>query len=83
MLVHRLWREMERGCGKSGVKRIRVHDLRHSHVSMLVHMGFSAVAIGARMGHESQDITFRYVHLFPNEQENMADSLQEISEMRR
>ncbi|WP_172136440.1 site-specific integrase [Adlercreutzia sp. ZJ473] len=78
-----LWREMERGCGKSGVKRIRVHDLRHSHVSMLIHMGFSAVAIGARMGHESQDITFRYAHLFPNEQENMADSLQEIGEMRR
>ena len=45
-----LYHEMERGCAKSGVKRIRVHDLRHSHVSMLIHMGFSAVAIGARIG---------------------------------
>lgn len=68
-------REMTRGSKKSGVKRIRVHDLRHSHVSLLIHMGFSAVAIGKRVGHESQDITFRYAHMFPTEQEAMADML--------
>lgn len=38
--------EMERGCKKSGVKQIRVHDIRHSHVSLLINMGFSALAIG-------------------------------------
>jgi Integrase len=68
-------KEMTRGSEKSGVKRIRVHDLRHSHVSLLIHMGFSAVAIGKRVGHESQDITFRYAHMFPTEQEVMADML--------
>lgn len=73
-----LWREMERGCALSGVKRIRIHDLRHSHVSMLIHMGFSAVAIADRMGHESSDITYRYAHLFPNSQGSMADALQGI-----
>lgn len=73
-----LWREMERGCALSGVKRIRIHDLRHSHVSMLIHMGFSAVAIADRMGHESSDITYRYAHLFPNSQGTMADALQGI-----
>lgn len=80
---HYLCNEMERGCAKSGVKRIRVHDLRHSHVSMLIDMGFSAVAIGARVGHESQDITFRYAHLFPNVQDDMADTLQELDDMRK
>ena len=40
-----LTHEMERGCKESGVKRIRVHDLRHSHVSLLIEMGFSALAI--------------------------------------
>lgn len=70
-----LHREMTRGSEKSGVKRIRVHDLRHSHVSLLIHMGFSAVAIGNRVGHESQDITFRYAHMFPTEQETMAKML--------
>lgn len=73
---HSLYREMRRGCAASGVKVIRVHDLRHSHVSTLIAMGFSAVAIAERMGHESTDITYRYAHLFPSAQDEMADALQ-------
>lgn len=80
---HYLWNEMERGCAKSGVKRIRVHDLRHSHVSMLIDMGFSAVAIANRLGHDSEHITFRYAHLFPGAQDDMANSLQEINDKYR
>ena len=30
------------------MKRIRIHDLRHSHISLLIDMGFSAVAIADR-----------------------------------
>ena len=67
--------EMERGCLASGVKKIRIHDLRHSHVSLLIEEGFSAVAIGDRVGHESIDITFRYAHLFPTKQEEIANKL--------
>lgn len=70
-----LYHEMDRGCKASGVKRIRVHDLRHSHVSLLIEMGFSVVAIADRIGHESTDITFRYAHLFPNTQGDMARKL--------
>lgn len=70
-----LSRAMQKGSKKAGVKRIRIHDLRHSHVSLLIDMGFSAVAIADRMGHESSDITFRYAHLFPNVQEDMANTL--------
>lgn len=73
-----LHHEMDRGCAASGVKRIRIHDLRHTHVSILIDMGFSAVAIADRVGHESTDITFRYAHLFPNSQENMAIALNDI-----
>ncbi len=71
-----LHREMTRGCRKSGVRKIRIHDLRHSHISLLINKGFSAVAIGSRVGHESVDITFRYAHMFPSEQENMAAVLE-------
>ena len=70
-----LHHEMTRGAGKAGVKRIRIHDLRHSHVSLLISMGFSAVSIGNRVGHESVDITFRYAHMFPTEQIQMAELL--------
>ncbi len=70
-----LYREMERGAKEAGVKRIRVHDLRHSHVSLLIDMGFSATAIADRVGHESIDITYNYAHLFPSKQTEMADRL--------
>ena len=72
-----LHHEMTRGAEKAGVKRIRIHDLRHSHVSLLISMGFSAVSIGNRMGHESVDITYRYAHMFPTEQTQMAKLLDE------
>lgn len=62
-----LHKEMRRGCKATGVKVIRIHDLRHSHVSLLISLGFSAVAIGNRVGHESIDITLRYAHMFPTE----------------
>ena len=71
-----LYHEIERGCRAAGVKRIRVHDLRHSHVSLLVEKGFSPLAIADRMGHESVDITLRYAHLFPNVQSQMVSVLQ-------
>lgn len=70
-----LYREMERGAKEAGVKRIRVHDLRHSHVSLLIDMGFPATAIADRVGHESIEITYNYAHLFPSKQTEMADKL--------
>ncbi|MDD5924972.1 site-specific integrase [Ellagibacter isourolithinifaciens] len=71
-----LYHEMERGSRAAGVKRIRVHDLRHSHVSLLIELGFNPLAIADRMGHESVDITLRYAHLFPHAQGQMASALQ-------
>ena len=67
-----LHHEMDRGAKAAGVKRIRIHDIRHSSVSLLINMGFTAVAIGNRVGHESADITYRYAHMFPSEQKEMA-----------
>ena len=70
-----LHHEMDRGAKEAGVKRIRIHDLRHSHVSLLIEMGFSALAIADRVGHESVDITYKYAHLFPSKQQEMAQKL--------
>ena len=68
--------EMERGAKQAGVKKIRVHDIRHSAVSLLINMGFSVLAIGERMGHEAEKITYRYAHLFPTVQTEMAEKLE-------
>jgi len=68
--------EMERGAKQAGVKKIRVHDIRHSAVSLLINMGFSVLAIGERMGHEAEKIAYRYAHLFPTVQTEMAEKLE-------
>ena len=70
-----LHREMDRGAKEAGVPRIRIHDIRHSAVSLLIDRGFSATAIADRVGHESIDITYNYAHLFPSKQTEMADKL--------
>ena len=67
---------MDRGAKLTGVKRIRIHGLRHSHISLLINLGFSALAIGERVGHEAVDITYHYAHLFPTVQTDMAAQLE-------
>ena len=57
-----LHHEMDRGAKAAGVKRIRIHDLRHSHVAHCIELGFSPVAIAERLGHEGINITFNYAH---------------------
>lgn len=46
-------------------------------MSNLIDLGFSAVAIAARVGHESIEVTYRYSHLFPSKQLEMVDRLDE------
>lgn len=71
--------EMKRGCKKTGVKKIRVHDLRHSHVSLLIDQGFDALIIAERVGHENVSTTLNtYAHLFPNKQSDLVSSLENL-----
>ena len=72
-----LHHEMDRGVKASGVKRIRLHDLRHSHVAYLIELGFSPVEIAERLGHESISVTYQYAHLYPSKQRTMAERMNE------
>lgn len=74
-----LTREIHRGCIATGVKRIRVHDIRHSHASMLIELGFAPLLIAERLGHENVQTTLEtYAHLYPNKHKEVADRLQDI-----
>lgn len=74
-----LHHEMDRGCKKTGVKKIRIHDLRHSHASLLIEMGFPILVIAERLGHEDIQTTLQtYGHLYPNKQEEIVKKLEEI-----
>lgn len=50
---------------RSGLPRIRFHDVRHSHVAHLIEEGVDALTISRRLGHASAAFTLdRYGHLF-------------------
>ena len=67
---------MATGIERSGVKRIRLHDLRHSHASMLVDMGVAPLEIAERLGHEKVETTLNtYSHLYPSTQSKLAGLL--------
>lgn len=70
-------REMVRGTKDGSIKRIRLHDLRHSHASLLIELGFSPLAIADRLGHEKVETTLNtYSHLFPHKRDEVAEKLQ-------
>ncbi|MBR6401628.1 MAG: site-specific integrase [Firmicutes bacterium] len=71
--------EMQRGCKRSGVKKIRIHDLRHSHASLLIEMNVLPLLISERLGHENIETTLNtYSHLYPNKHKQVADMLSAI-----
>ena len=74
-----LTREMVRGCKLSGVKKIRIHDLRHSHASPLIELGFAPLLISERLGHENVETTLNtYSHLYPNKHGEVAEILSNL-----
>jgi len=68
--------EIKRVAQKAGLPQIRVHDLRHSHASMLIEMGVDIFEISKRLGHESIKTTMdTYGHLYPDKDLKLAEAL--------
>lgn len=72
-----LEKEMIRGTKLSGVKKIRLHDLRHSHASLLISkLGAQPNLVAERLGHEKIQTTLStYSHLYPNQSRDLADQM--------
>ena len=63
---HKMWIE------KSGVKNITIHEIRHSHASLLISSGVSIVAVSRRLGHSSIKQTLdTYSHMMPSDAEKI------------
>lgn len=72
-------KEIKKGAKKAGIPPIRVHNLRHSHASMLIDMGFSPLEIADRLGHESVKTTLdTYSHLYPDKDTKLAGELNRL-----
>ena len=63
----------------AGLKKIRIHDYRHSHASLLAQNGISIHEIARRLGHSNITQTLEtYSHLYPGESERALSILDEI-----
>lgn len=72
----RVDRAFRYGIEKSGVKKIRIHDLRHSHASLLIGKGANIVAVSKRLGHKSVNVTLNtYSHLIEDAEKQIVEIL--------
>lgn len=71
-----LLKEIKRVAKLADLPPIRVHDLRHSHASLLIEMGFNILMVSQRLGHEKIETTWRtYAHLYPDKEKMLAAQL--------
>lgn len=76
-----LGEQLRRCCARTGVKVIRVHDVRHSHVSLLVNNGADPLLVARRVGHKRITTTLEtYSHLYPDKGQAMAAALNTLKE---
>ena len=63
----------------STLKRIRIHDIRHSHVAFLIHNEEKEIVIKERLGHSTIKITYDiYGHLYPSKQKEVSSKLNNL-----
>ena len=63
---HHCYRRMKSLAQKSGVKRIRFHDLRHTFASHFMMAGGTIFDLQKILGHSTIAMTERYSHMSPN-----------------
>ena len=56
-------------CTMAGVKQIRIHDLRHSFVSMLIHSGVNLTVVADLIGDTLEQVTKTYAHMYTEDRE--------------
>jgi len=66
----------ERTVARAGLRRIRLHDLRHTHATIAVKAGVPVKVISERLGHESPAFTLKqYAHVVPGMQAEAAEMI--------
>ncbi len=74
-LYHRYFQPV---LSKAGLRKIRLHDLRHTFGSLLIQSGASVVYVKEQMGHSSIQVTVDiYGHLIPSANISFVDRLDE------
>ncbi len=71
----------ERLVKNAGLRRIRLHDLRHTHATLAIKAGVPVKVISERLGHESPAFTLKqYAHVMPGMQAEAASQIADLVE---
>lgn len=66
-------------CELANIKKIRIHDFRHSHASLLIYEGLNIVEVAKRLGHSDISMTLNtYSHLMPNSDDKLINTLDNL-----
>ena len=72
--------QLFKGLKKAKFEKMRLHDFRHSHTTMLIYNGINIVNVSKRLGHSDVTMTLkRYSHLYEDEDKNIITLLQKLS----
>lgn len=63
---------------KANIKRITIHEFRHSHVTLLRDMGYSIKQVAERIGDTETTVINTYSHLFENKKFTISEGLNNI-----
>ena len=69
----------QRRVASAGVPRIRLHDLRHTHATLLLQAGVSPKIVSERLGHATVAFTMQvYAHVIPGMQADAAAAFSDL-----
>lgn len=74
-------RRLRHACQSAGVKIIRTHDLRHSHVALLIHMGLFPNAIAKRIGDTPDTVINTYAHIYEEDEKTLVVQLDKMDDL--
>lgn len=78
LYYHKLFKKIIEEKGKDYLKKIRIHDFRHSHASYLINNGYDIQIVSKRLGHAKVSTTYDiYSHLYPNKEEEAVARMEE------
>ncbi len=72
-------KELTRCTRIASLPDIRVHDLRHSHASLCIELGYSALLVAKRLGDTVPVVMKTYAHLYPNKQAELVSKLEDLA----
>lgn len=75
-------RYLDKYIKKSNIKRITLHGFRHSHASLLIHLGLDFKDVAERLGDTVEIVQSTYYHMFPEKKSNTVNALNKLNSIK-